>query len=498
MCNCQNTTESDIRSCNLRGAGARVAMPPDNPSDKLESWKEIAAYIGRDVRTAMRWAQQGMPVHRVPGAKKGRIFAFGSEIDSWLNGQAPYNNTPAISEEPRAAEQPVLRDSDNQLDVVTPQGQAAAPVDGIRRASPALKLLVLAIAIVGLALVAWGIRSHASPKPVERFAFAGNRVSAVDSEGHILWEHSYPDNVEQQLPLLADLPELVRTADLFGDGGRESLVVVPFRLGYNPEDPFRVEVDCFNENGTLLWSYSPQASFRFGSHVIDGDWKIADVLISNESSQPRVWVSVYQGMWGNSFVVELEPHSGKPTLRFVNTGIIHKLSEIKVGDRRYLLAAGFNNEHDSGALAVIDEAKAFSVSPQTRGTRHYCDSCPAGLPDYYLVFPRSEINRVKKIYEDQVDQITVRGAEVRATKKELHERTGATMIYLMDFQGGLHPVSLRYDSTYDMLHRELEGKGEIDHGLEHCPERMHPQSVRLWTQNTGWTQLDFPAAKASD
>ena len=56
----------------------------DDEPDRLESWKEIAAFIGRDERTAMRWAAHGMPVHRVPGGKRGRVFASRKEISRWL------------------------------------------------------------------------------------------------------------------------------------------------------------------------------------------------------------------------------------------------------------------------------------------------------------------------------------------------------------------------------------------------------------------------------
>ncbi len=65
-------------------------------ADRLDSWKEIAAYLGRDVRTVQRWARdRSLPVHRLPGGTRPRVFALRSEIDSWLgtagtgSGDAP-------------------------------------------------------------------------------------------------------------------------------------------------------------------------------------------------------------------------------------------------------------------------------------------------------------------------------------------------------------------------------------------------------------------------
>lgn len=51
---------------------------------RLDSWKEIAAYVGRDVRTVQRWEkEEGLPVHRHSHKKLGTVYGFKPEIDSW-------------------------------------------------------------------------------------------------------------------------------------------------------------------------------------------------------------------------------------------------------------------------------------------------------------------------------------------------------------------------------------------------------------------------------
>ena len=51
----------------------------------LDSWKAIAAYLGRDVRTCQRWERElGLPVHRLDGSPKARIYAYRDELDRWL------------------------------------------------------------------------------------------------------------------------------------------------------------------------------------------------------------------------------------------------------------------------------------------------------------------------------------------------------------------------------------------------------------------------------
>ena len=56
-------------------------MPPD---DRLESWKEIAAYLKRDVSTVQRWEKrEGMPVHRHLHDKLGSVYALRTDLDAW-------------------------------------------------------------------------------------------------------------------------------------------------------------------------------------------------------------------------------------------------------------------------------------------------------------------------------------------------------------------------------------------------------------------------------
>jgi hypothetical protein len=54
---------------------------------RLNSWKEIAAFVGRDERTVKRWEEsRGIPVRRLPGAGRASVFAYTGEVEAWLRG----------------------------------------------------------------------------------------------------------------------------------------------------------------------------------------------------------------------------------------------------------------------------------------------------------------------------------------------------------------------------------------------------------------------------
>lgn len=53
--------------------------------ERLDSWKDIAAYLGRNVRTVIRWEKEkALPVRRVPGGQRQAVFAYKYELDAWL------------------------------------------------------------------------------------------------------------------------------------------------------------------------------------------------------------------------------------------------------------------------------------------------------------------------------------------------------------------------------------------------------------------------------
>jgi hypothetical protein len=57
-------------------------------SNTLGSWKEIAQYLGKGVRTAQRWESDlGLPVRRPGGHKKGIVMAFTEDIDLWMRSE---------------------------------------------------------------------------------------------------------------------------------------------------------------------------------------------------------------------------------------------------------------------------------------------------------------------------------------------------------------------------------------------------------------------------
>ena len=122
-------------------------QPARTSHDRLDSWKEIAAYLKRDVTTVRRWEKrEGMPVHRHVHDKLGSVYAFRSELDVWTLSRNP----PSASED-IDAEVPADRGDSPAVVVDAPSQTIETLAPATRRPSHSMLLWcaggVLALAI---------------------------------------------------------------------------------------------------------------------------------------------------------------------------------------------------------------------------------------------------------------------------------------------------------------------------------------------------------------
>jgi TolB-like protein/Flp pilus assembly protein TadD len=116
---------------------------------KLDSWKEIAAYLSRDVTTVQRWEKrEGMPVHRHVHDKRGSVYALPEELDAWRNSRRTEPDEPDIQPD---AEAPIF--------VANESAKAAS---GTRP-----WFAFAAIVLIGLLAVGWLAWRHRSRSTAE-------------------------------------------------------------------------------------------------------------------------------------------------------------------------------------------------------------------------------------------------------------------------------------------------------------------------------------------
>ena len=153
------------------GMLAHVERQPAN--QRLDSWKGIAAFLDCTERTAKRWEQErGLPVHRMPGLKRGRVFAYPAELHQWLNESAPVSETVVI-EEP-------------------PVEMSAPPRVPSPRAWAVLILLLLGGGLVALVAKVYSSRSGDRPTPAAQSLYL---------QGRYYWTKRTPESLTKAVDL---------------------------------------------------------------------------------------------------------------------------------------------------------------------------------------------------------------------------------------------------------------------------------------------------------
>ena len=130
---------------------------------KLDSWKEIADYLDREVRTVQRWEKtENLPVHRHEHQKKSTVYAYTSELDEWRKNRQPKDDPAADAAfvpEPDVADEPTLLSVENSHGTNT---EEHAPRN--KRLGRWLGAAALGAALIGLLSITYWTMRRAAPR----------------------------------------------------------------------------------------------------------------------------------------------------------------------------------------------------------------------------------------------------------------------------------------------------------------------------------------------
>ena len=148
---------------------------PTGPA-QLNGWKEIAAYLGRSVRTVQRWEKDfGLPVRRFGQSRPESVFAITREIDVWLLTSQGVNARTGAGAD---------ADASSRTDAPVP---APEPLPEARPATlfPSgwfIRMGLVAFVAVAIPLLLWAAWNARQPEPERRApgrGGAGQRTGRV-------------------------------------------------------------------------------------------------------------------------------------------------------------------------------------------------------------------------------------------------------------------------------------------------------------------------------
>lgn len=434
-------------------------------NDRLDSWKAIAEYLNRDIRTLRRWQVRGLPVRRVPGGRGNSVFAFKSEVEEWLRASGP--------EQPQAV-------------AVSPTLESPAPVPASTASVTSKTALPfprrwLAAAVV-FAVIFFGWRTfapNAAPQQLD-VRMTGNAVVATGPAGDVIWRYDFP-------PDIVNFPaELVGSTRVV-DGPRAAIFAMTHVQSANPDNVLMNGVlRQFSMQGRLQGTFEFNDSWTFAGTTYQSPWAITDSQINDAFGRRQVAVSGHHLTWWPGVVSILDERLQRLGT-FVNSGWVDGLRWISP-DR--LGIAGFSEALNGGMFGVLDTHGIDGASPEAPGTKYVCDNCGPGRPVVYFVFPRSEMNRVtgSRFNRAFVD-VAPTGVRIRTDEVARENNVGALVEAVYEFSSSFELMSASYGGRYWDKHHALELEGRIKHTRAECPERDGPPLVKKWTREAGWTEI---------
>ena len=335
------------------------------------------------------------------------------------------------------------------------------------------------------------------PGKAVRVTLAGKKLQGWDSKEALAWEYEFPERME-----LAPLEgrEGIVFADLRGDGDREVLAPLAYASSAGAPHMPHGALFCFSERGKLLWSYDPQARFRFGEQEFEGPWALAALTLVREGTRQSVWVAFDHRTWWPAFVARIGPEGGAE-VRFLNSGRIWFLRELRTAAGTFLLAAGTNNEYRQASVALVGTDERFTRSPQGQNTAYDCTGCELHPVPFYLLFPRSEIfeQQNQPFHLVQGLEVIPAGFSVNTDegKDEAIRPAFVDLLGIYRVSGDLQSITGALSDSYWNLHRRLEREGKIHHHAEDCPDQKIAGRVRVFARSNGWfTPAESPQGVA--
>jgi hypothetical protein len=417
---------------------------------RLDSWKAIAEYLQRDVATVRRWEKTlALPVRRVPGGRGHSVFAFTSEIDTWLK------TTPS---------QPSL----------------VTPARWKRRV-----WLAIGAATVAIFFVSWAtLMSKGRVKVSDvRLDVTPTGALAFDPAGRELWRYSFPPAYKTGLSSSDEAGRIV--------GGSHPAVLIA--------NTHRIRLsDDAAESGALTWldlegrvqrtfSFTDQVSL--GGTMFGAPWGLNAFAVDDTAGTRRIAVAGHHFVWNPGLVTILD-EQWKRTGTFVHDGWIDSVHWMAPNR---LLIGGYSNAHEGGVLALLDVNRLDGQGPEPAGTAGHCDTCGPGAPIRMVIMPRSEINQATASpFNHAIVQIT--GNRVLARTIEIPSAGEESVDAIYEFTPTLDLISASYSDRYWEVHRALEAQGKIDHSRDACPDRDGPRTIQVWEAATGWTTVHTPSA----
>ena len=443
----------------------------------FRSWKEIAAYLGCDSRTCLRWEKSlGLPVHRVEGGSKGTVFAYKEELDRWITERSRPNGRNGTAN--HAGE----RNPEGGLQArtsVEPGGKSK------RRLlyNPAFFIpfhLALFALIIGLFIVA----SHKTVSHTPHgFLVDGSVLTVLDTGNNPIWrfdtqiqnlmgDATYRDRFQRKIynENNCALFPFLKFEDIDRDGKVEALFVVKTQ-----DQRGEGLIYCFDDRGAEKWHFHSGREQQIGKQPFSADYRIGGVDLAEVNQDGKLEVVFYATHfpdYPSQFVV-LDA-DGKELGEYWNPGHFNEFvyADLDGDGQIEIIAGGVNNDYAKAFALVLDPLNISGAAPQPNPEKMFKNEGP-GSEKYYILIPRTDVDLRDGYPVDATARIDI------TQNKEISVLSLRSRLYF-EFSYALEFLRIRNSHVFQIMHKEAFDEGKVRSIVDSAYFENLGKGVRYW------------------
>jgi len=406
----------------------------DSGDRDLTSWKEIADYLGVNVRTAQKWeSERGLPIRRLPGAGRGRVLVTVTKLENW-------KQSGGIKDVPDAT------------------------------AKRTVLVRLLPWLAVSLAVIAGGMfwifgGAHRVPASCR---LEGNSLVALDANSVQVWRKTFPplDSLHYK-----DKPTYL-IADVDGDGANEILfAMVPVEA--HTQDSALI---CFSATGQVKWRFEPGRTVSTRKETFARPYVVSSFgVLSGPDGKAMIAVSANHHLYYPNQLALLSS-AGKLVGEYWHSGNLTEVVAMKLPDgtpRLYL--GGISNSYKTATVIALGVNDVRGASDESENPDYQLLGFPAAQEHARVLLPRTCVNRRFEKY-NWVSKMWPEKDDLMVAVQESRGELGTAVYHQMSWD--LEERDFTFNDAFSALHASLRASGALDHDFSD-DERVAMRQVRI-------------------
>jgi len=406
----------------------------------LESWKEIADFLNKDIRTCQRWERElGLPIHRLEGSAKARVFAHPEEIEVWLKEK--YQNQ-----------------SKNNLSL---RGFFTGK----------LKYLMILVFLIGFAVTAMLLGIFKQISEPHSFNVQGSRLVILDEKGELAWDFDtgienlasdehYKIHFQSKAPSPGSKHSYNQPYVMFADLDHNGTQEVLFSI-QTQDEVDEGKLYCFNNQGKILWTYNTGRPLQFGGKSYSQAFRIHGLRVKDWDQDGKDEILVISNhFYRFPCQITLLDLNGLKKGEYWHSGYLkdYEFIDLDQNGQYEIILAGMNNEWNTPVCLVLDPSHMQGTSPQSEN-EYILQDMEKGNELYYLRFPRNIVDRLTA-FNNTFSQISLLAQENKIVLTSME----SAVIYTLDLDLKLEKIVLTHRFKRD--YQSLLSEGKISTSLE--------------------------------